>query len=259
MNLPVEKVPSIQVSEVFGPTYQDEGIDIGKPCFFLRLHHCPVHCPGCDTHYTWDGSEPGTRRTIGDVFNQLARSLCDFPGCGLVVSGGEPLIHYQNEDLCKWLRSLRAGRPAIANFCSLETSGYVGESIKSTTQFLRFLKCFDTVHLSPKITPCLHGRQTDEEALASQSIFSIIGPGFIKPKLVYKFVVRDDSDVEAVLRADAIHGWRKAGYPIYLMPYGIHRNEVLATCEALLPACAQHGFILSPRLHSIIWDVARGH
>ena len=38
----------LPVNEIF-KTIQGEGPDIGKPCIFIRLHACPVQCPGCDT------------------------------------------------------------------------------------------------------------------------------------------------------------------------------------------------------------------
>ena len=44
----------IRVNEIFGPTIQGEGSTVGKPCFFLRVAGCNLHCGWCDTYYTWN-------------------------------------------------------------------------------------------------------------------------------------------------------------------------------------------------------------
>lgn len=249
-----ERVPHIQVSELFGPTYQGEGLDIGKPCFFIRLQHCPVKCPGCDTHYTWDGTETGEKKLFSEITDWAWKWVDDYPGSGIVLSGGEPLIHYRNGDFKSLLLFLK--RTIRVKWISIETSGYVGKKFNEEL-LVEFLAHFDTITISPKITPCLHGIISDEDMLLTQPVLK----RFFRISLsqcCYKFVVRDQADVEAVLRWDAIYRWRHEPHPIYLMPYGIHRDEVLKSCEFLLPICAKYGFAVSPRLHTILWDSRRG-
>lgn len=249
-----EKLPTIQVNELFGSTFQGEGADIGRPCFFVRLQGCPVQCPGCDTAYTWNKTESGERKTLQAIEDYLSLNLAQNPGCGIVLSGGEPLIHYKNRQFLEML--FRVQRQAT--FLSIETSGFIGKQEIDPFLMHNFLGVFNTIHLSPKITPCLHGLQSDIEALGSQPHFERFSAGSTLPKLVYKFVAKDDAVVEAILKWDDCYNWRRKGYPVYLMPYGIHREEIIETSIRLLPACAKYGFILSPRLHSILWDAKRG-
>lgn len=258
----VEAQPPIIVSEVFGPTYQGEGVELGRPALFVRLHGCPVHCPGCDTAYTWNGSEKGKPWTMDSLLGWIKTNAEQWPGCGMVLTGGEPLIHYRNLQLDSLLYEAKK----VLKWMSLETSGYIGRKdfdrmpYEYSNFFSFFLSHFSTVHWSPKITPCLHGRYDDAELLINASrIFTIFAN---KPeKLALKFVVRDDEDVKAVMEFIREQE-RKANFPrrhrIFLMPYGIHRDEILKACDYLLPICARHGFDLSPRFHSILWGAKRG-
>ena len=245
---------SISVNEVFGPTIQGEGVDVGKSCFFLRLHHCPVKCPGCDTSYTWNGTEDPTRMKFSDLMKQFASLHQLAPGAGVVVSGGEPLLLYRNENWYNFMSWVRQAFP----WCSLETSGFVSPKPIDGTELATFLWRFTTVHLSPKITPCLHGEGwTDEELLVNVPSFMRCFAD--KPsKLIFKFVVRDDIDVAAVEQVVERFRVRAAGFPVYLMPYGLERDEIIESCIRLAPHLARTGFILSPRLHSILWGKQRG-
>jgi 7-carboxy-7-deazaguanine synthase len=42
----------------FGPTFQGEGPSAGRRALFIRLSHCNLSCPGCDTPESWDWSRP---------------------------------------------------------------------------------------------------------------------------------------------------------------------------------------------------------
>ena len=41
----------IRVSEIFGPTVQGEGPQIGCPTYFIRTGGCDYRCSWCDTPY----------------------------------------------------------------------------------------------------------------------------------------------------------------------------------------------------------------
>lgn len=83
-----------RVKEIFGPTLQGEGLHAGMPCMFLRLSGCNAWdgrpetraasaCPYCDTDF-----RGGEALTLETILQRLGRP----PGCGLVLSGGEPLL-----------------------------------------------------------------------------------------------------------------------------------------------------------------------
>jgi len=180
-------------------------------------------------------------------------------GLGVVLSGGEPLLHWKNEPFVRLLRSLTSRQVqhvTPAAWLSLETSGYAGAIPRAGLPELRkFLALFDSVHLSPKVTPCLHGRQTDEELLANVPLFlEALDPSTLR----LKFVARDKQDVEVIRALDDRFKFTEKGYTVYLMPYGMTTEEVLAGCLRLLPAIYEYGYTLTPRLHSVLWGKLRG-
>lgn len=273
---------TIQVNELFGPTIQGEGPLLGYPCFFIRLHNCPVQCPGCDTHYTWDGTEKGKPLSLaqfsanpppGEYLGAWLDSITQssrWKHCGIVLSGGEPLLHYKNQPfidlLTKWkLDGVDLAVPGMnKRWLALETSGFVGETAIANRsgfpgrQLANFLCLFESISLSPKVTPCLHGDGwTKDELLNNVQFITDVADEHGLSGLFIKMVVRDEADVAEVKRCDEKFGWQDRGLTIHVMPYGQERDEILKTCELLVPTCAENGWVLTPRLHSLIWGKER--
>lgn len=242
----LQEASSLPINELYGPTLQGEGPDIGKACLFLRLHNCPVHCPGCDTAFTWNGKEKSQIMTVDEVMLKL-NGLRGGTKVGLVVSGGEPLLYYRSQAL----RNILSHFP----WTSVETSGYAGDIPMENWDFRTFCCSFTSISLSPKITPCLHGRQTDEQLEHNIPVFMNLKKYSIN--LFFKFVVKDQADIDAILACDKRHGFTNS-YRVYLMPYGNNRDEILKSVETLIPVAVKYGFIITPRLHSLLWGSKRG-
>lgn len=95
-------------------TFQGEGLFMGVPAYFIRLHGCPLHCSFCDSAGTWhpdyipDHIARVSSYDLAENVRKSGASIC-------VVTGGEPAIH----DLTSLTRELdRVGINA-----HLETSG----------------------------------------------------------------------------------------------------------------------------------------
>lgn len=81
------------VNEIF-TSIEGEGSRAGKIVTFVRLYGCNLNCSYCDTRYACDGDE-FTPMTTVDILKNV-RTL----GAKLVtLTGGEPLMHSQAEDL----------------------------------------------------------------------------------------------------------------------------------------------------------------
>lgn len=235
----------LQISETF-ESFQGEGPDIGAPCKFIRVAGCPVKCPGCDSWYTWKPSPspspygPQVVSRLGEYSDLVSRSSSHL---GLVLTGGEPLMYHANGLLLEVLR-------ADWQWKGLETSGYPCPGLPALDHFL---DQFDTVSLSPKITPCLHGQHSDDKLESGiQAFMEVKHPG-----LIFKFVIRDQADIDALAGCNARHDFL-GRFPVYVMPYGNERDEILQRLEWLLPIATRYGFILTPRLHALIWGAKRG-
>lgn len=85
----------ILISEVFGPTIQGEGAQLGRPTVFVRTAGCDYRCSWCDTPYavlpteahkaTW---QPMTAEQImGEVWR-----LTNCQPCLITLSGGNPAL-----------------------------------------------------------------------------------------------------------------------------------------------------------------------
>lgn len=235
---------TLPINEVF-TTIQGEGPMIGRPCVFVRLHHCPVQCPGCDTHYTWDGSEKARQQGIMELTKHvqgLIRPPKDLNHprtvgtLGVVVSGGEPLLYYRNQ---LWAETLEFWRRQT--WVQLETSGFIGTKNASKPELMRYLTAFSDVVISPKITPCLHGKGSNEHLLQNMpDIMAILMSFSPAVSLTFKFVCRDEADL-AVVDEFSNSFPEAVSLGIQIMPYGLESNEVLENGRNLVPAVIKRG------------------
>ena len=88
MGLSENKLP---VMEEF-VTIQGEGVNIGKPYYFIRVGGCPLRCNFCDTEASWTAEATW----IKDVEEVAKRAIetCAANGIEWVsITGGEPMIY----------------------------------------------------------------------------------------------------------------------------------------------------------------------
>ena len=183
-----------------------------------------------------------------DVLGQVQTLMGKPRAMGLVLSGGEPLLYHADTQLQTLLCA------GVFSWQAIETSGYAGVRGLYSREVQSFLTMFDTLCLSPKITPCLHGRQSDAELEKNIPLFMATADK--ATSLHFKFVVRDEADVDAVLDCNDRHNFI-GKFPTYLMPYGNDRDEILRSIEWLVPVAQQHGFIITPRLQALLWGKTR--
>lgn len=78
------------VVEIFGPTIQGEGINIGQRTMFVRLAGCDYRCSWCDTAYALDNAAVNYMKA--PMIVKKLKTLA--PHCSTVtISGGNPCIH----------------------------------------------------------------------------------------------------------------------------------------------------------------------
>jgi 7-carboxy-7-deazaguanine synthase len=84
---------ALPVLEVFGPTFQGEGMVIGKKTMFVRTAGCDYSCSWCDSAFTWDGSAKDEirRLTPEEVWEELT-SLAPNNFSHVTISGGNPAL-----------------------------------------------------------------------------------------------------------------------------------------------------------------------
>ena len=165
------------INEIFR-TLQGEGIYSGAVCTFVRFSGCTLHCPQCDTKYSWsakDKTEVGVPHVIDAILNvdPDPRHIC--------ITGGEPLEQPQNE-IFSLLQALQEwyGRKSLQSI-TIETNGS-----KDITWLLN--KPFRTI-TSLSVDFKLPSTTKQDKMLVDS--FVQLGS-----RDVIKFVCRDDEDAE---------------------------------------------------------------
>jgi 7-carboxy-7-deazaguanine synthase len=77
----------LPVVEMFH-SIQGEGLNTGKPAFFIRLAGCDVCCTWCDEKIAWDEAA-FPRCSIDEMIGQILESKTNT----VVITGGEPFRH----------------------------------------------------------------------------------------------------------------------------------------------------------------------
>lgn len=230
---------TIPLSEVFGPTIQGEGPATGRRCWFVRTGLCNLTCEWCDTPYTWDTTRYDVRAECPDtapmdILERLS-SAGATQGALVVLSGGEPLLHAHK------LPHLFLGATYEWH---VETNGtikpphYWTDAVTHTT-------------VSPKvITRDPRKKRIKPKALAAWNELARDGLA------IFKFVTKTPADVDAVAQlVDDLDLHRPS---IWVMPEGITAETVVSGQRIIVPAVMRHGFNLSTRLHTLIWNEERG-
>jgi 7-carboxy-7-deazaguanine synthase len=148
------------VVEIFN-SIQGEGIRLGTPCTFIRLAHCNLSCPWCDTDFS--------------KFHMMSvKEILKFPFLkNIVFTGGEPML----QDLWDIAKSLyESDKKCII---AIETNGtlptpkwinWVAASPKPQTNWYLNPECkaselkyvvdqeFTLEHISPKVREKFKGK-----------------------------------------------------------------------------------------------------
>ena len=78
---------------------QGEGMQTGKPAYFLRIGGCNVGCHFCDVKESWNAN----KHTLTHVDDIVQRIVVN-PSKAVVVTGGEPML-YDLSYLCERLKN----------------------------------------------------------------------------------------------------------------------------------------------------------
>jgi 7-carboxy-7-deazaguanine synthase len=163
----------MKIADIF-QSLQGEGKNQGKPCLFIRLAGCNLHCRWCDTPESQAG---GMEMRLDSLLEQVERINPPY----ICITGGEPLL--QGGELEPLLVTLR--KRGI--FIDIETNG--------TVDFSRF---------QPYASICMDVKCPSSGEASNLSLLEKI-----RPEDSVKFVVKDDTDcryAQAVMKANPVAG-----------------------------------------------------
>jgi len=227
----------VHISEIFY-SIQGEGRLLGMPSVFIRTSGCNLRCVWCDTPYTsWrpEGSEWSIREIIREVRKYPARHV--------VVTGGEPLLAPQIEELTQELKRNGA-------HITIETAATIFKPVAC-----------DLISLSPKLansTPWKRERgkfagMHEEHRLN----FGVLQKFLDRHDYQLKFVVdrlRDFDEIGNLLgKLDAVDRTR-----VLVMAQGKTSGELRRKAKWVVALCKKHGYGFTPRLHIDLFGNRRG-
>jgi len=227
------------ISEIY-QSNQGEGKLTGTPSVFIRTSGCNLRCGFCDTPFaSW--RPEGQMMDVQAIIDQTLR-VAD-GSQHVVVTGGEPMLPDEIEDLCRQLRE--------SDFhITIETAGTI----------YRNLDC-DLMSISPKLsnsTPDAdragrwlekHEEQRHRPKIVSQMIAQY--------EHQLKFVVAEPDDLPEInAYLDEVNGI--APSQVMLMPEGIDRATLTERETWLKEVCQQKGFTFCQREHIFWYGNKRG-
>ena len=225
----------LRMSEIFD-SLQGEGVNVGKPCRFVRLALCNLHCHYCDTKYTWDFEQFDYEREVREASLQsVVQQLSDAPAGHVVVTGGEPLL--QQRALAKVFERVPAEL-----FLEIETNG-------TRVPLPSLLARVNQWNVSPKLASA-----GDSEALRIRpdALVALRDSG----RAYLKLVVKSEQDRD---EAEALR--ERFGFArdrTLLMPEAATPKELHARSPAVAAWSQALSLRFSSRLHVTLWGGRRG-
>jgi len=220
---------------------QGEGVTMGLPAVFLRLHLCNLKCVWCDTWYTWNEktSEFWSEKeewTIEETVKRIKEAWqCQNKQIKkrLVVTGGEPLL---NQDK---LTTLFKKLPDWE--IEIETNG----TITPIPELIK--RC--QFNCSPKTSNSLNSRNIRIKQGAINTLKSA--------NTFFKFVVVSPNDVKEAER-DYVKPFMLDPNRVIIMPQGATSEEVRINALKVVDIVKSRGYRILLRLHLDLWGAKRG-
>jgi 7-carboxy-7-deazaguanine synthase len=228
----------MKVAEIFY-SIQGEGKLAGVPSTFVRASGCNLRCGWCDTPYaSWDpeGEELAVDQIVARVEESGAHHV--------VLTGGEPLIMPDIEELCAQLKRRE-------KHITVETAATIYKELK-----------LDLASLSPKLansTPVDRDGGRFAAAHERQRINLPVIQQFIDASADFqlKFVVSGEADLSEIRQIlDQLRGWTTSD--VLLMPEGIDVKTLNQRAGWVSEICKREGFRFCPRLHVQLYGNRRG-
>lgn len=225
----------LRLSEVFD-SLQGEGVNVGKPCRFVRLALCNLRCHWCDTKYSWDFERFDFAKEVREAtLESVVEQLRGAPSGHVVVTGGEPLL--QQRALAKIFERVQHDL-----FIEIETNG--------TRVPLPSLRArVNQWNVSPKLASA-----GDAEALRirPEALTALRDTGRAYLKLVVR-TEQDRGEAEALRERFGFERERTL-----LMPEAATRQELDQRSPEVATWSQQLSVRFSSRLHVALWGGRRG-
>ena len=227
----------MRISEIFY-SIQGEGRLLGMPSVFIRTSGCNLRCVWCDTPYTSWRPE-GRERSVAAILRELHK----YPARHVVITGGEPLLAPEIEELTQELK---------------RTGAHI--TIETAATIFKPVAC-DLISLSPKLansTPWEREKGKFAKMHEERRLnFEAIGKFLAGYDYQLKFVVErrlDFTEIRDLL--DQLNGVDRAR--VLVMAQGKTSAELRRKARWIVKLCLKHEYGFTPRLHIDLFGNRRG-
>ena len=217
----------MKVCEIFR-SIEGEGLRTGLPAVFIRLHGCNLRCSYCDSMYAVEGPDY-EQMNVAQVLDAVKK----FSGITHVtLTGGEPLIHQDVEDLLSQL----SGDGYQVN---IETNG----TVPCKWHFPGLFYTMDWKCKSSGMTAKM--KMENLETLGSNDVL--------------KFVVGTIEDLEETENVVKSLAEKKSDMPyLFISPvFGNLSDEEIVNWLLNSNTMVENNARFQVQLHKIIWDPER--
>ena len=225
----------LRLSEVFD-SLQGEGVSAGKPCRFVRLALCNLHCHYCDTKYTWDFSRFDYDSEVREVtVAAVTEQISSAPARHVVLTGGEPLL--QQRALVKVFE-----RVPSDVFVEVETNG-------TRVPAAALLERINQWNVSPKLSSA---GDAEELRIRPEALLALRDTG----RAYLKLVVRSERDRDEAEALRERFGFAKER--TLFMPEAATPEELAERSPAVAAWSQALAVRFGSRLHISLWGGRRG-
>ena len=225
----------LPISEIY-PAVQGEGLH-KTPAVFVRVWGCNLRCgwnqrkdgkTQCDTPYAvFEGEKK--MMPIHDVVQKIQ----EYSSSHLVFTGGEPTLFQEQ------LLAVASHFPQA--FIEVETNG----TIPLGPAFAQRVNQFN---ISPKLKSSNQWEKYDLTRINLAALKT-----FPAEKSILKFVIASADDLAEIQQLTAV-----VHFPVYLMPQGETREQIIQKLPEVLDLCLRYGYGFTNRDHIIAYGQKRG-
>jgi 7-carboxy-7-deazaguanine synthase len=208
------------------------------PSIFIRTSGCNLRCVWCDTPYTsWEPE--GEDRSVDEIVAATAA----YPSRYVVITGGEPFLAADLNDLTKRLKLLGA-------HITIETAATI----------FKIVDC-DLLSMSPKLSSSTPWNRADGRFAKTHETHrlncEVIRQFLQRYDYQLKFVLDDPEDFSEV--SEILEKLGDADPErVLLMAQGTSTEEIQKKSRWIIDYCKQRGFRYTPRLHLDLFGSQRG-
>jgi organic radical activating enzyme len=244
---------NIFISEIFGPTIQGEGSRAGRLSLFIRVGLCNFSCQGfgvkysvndevkygCDSYYSVDSTFKNSWQKLScdDILGRL-QALSKHQNIDIVITGGEPLLYWENKEFQKLLKILHKNNHHI----TIETNGSI--PINLTKKYQKNIMF--SIGLKLKNSGERKSTRFNIKAL------NIL----LNNQNSYLKIVTDGSkkDLQQIKKNIS----RLDNPTVYLMPLSDDKKSLKINAKKVIKQAIKYNFNYSDRLHIRLWGDKRG-